>query len=109
MNEAVATAPITADGSPSLLARAVIALIRGYQYAFSWKRQSCRFWPTCSQYTLLAVREHGAWRGLILGVRRIGRCHPWNPGGHDPVPGVETPNVRSVSAHDHAGAKGRNS
>jgi uncharacterized protein len=77
------------ESHPSLLARAVIVAIRGYQHAFSWARPSCRFWPTCSEYTLLAVRRHGAWRGLVLGIRRIGRCHPWNPGGHDPVPGAK--------------------
>ena len=86
----------------------LLALIRGYQYAFSWTRPNCRFWPTCSQYTLVAVRHHGAWRGLVLGARRIGRCHPWNPGGHDPVPGVERPNTCAGSAADAADAKGRN-
>ncbi|MGZ8762818.1 MAG: membrane protein insertion efficiency factor YidD [Acidimicrobiia bacterium] len=95
----------TTESRPSLFARAVIVAIRGYQYALSWRRSNCRFWPTCSQYTLLAVQQHGAWRGLALGVRRIGRCHPWNPGGYDPVP--EGTNVRSVSAADPADAKGR--
>jgi putative membrane protein insertion efficiency factor len=84
-----AAAPSVETASPSPLARMVIAAIRGYQYAFSWTRPNCRFWPTCSQYTLLAVKHHGAWQGLFLGARRIGRCHPWNPGGHDPVPGAE--------------------
>ncbi|MEM6755830.1 MAG: membrane protein insertion efficiency factor YidD [Planctomycetota bacterium] len=45
----------------------------------------CRFHPTCSQYMLDAVGRHGPWRGVWLGVRRIGRCHPWSSGGHDPA------------------------
>ena len=48
--------------------------------------RSCRFYPTCSTYTLEALKKHGAVRGLYLSVRRIARCHPWNEGGYDPVP-----------------------
>lgn len=48
--------------------------------------QACRFYPSCSAYGVDAVRTHGALRGGLLTVRRIGRCHPWNPGGYDPVP-----------------------
>ncbi len=46
----------------------------------------CRFAPTCSAYTISALHTHGPLRGSLLAVRRISRCHPWNPGGHDPVP-----------------------
>jgi putative membrane protein insertion efficiency factor len=46
----------------------------------------CRFAPSCSEYALTALSEHGAVRGLWLAVARIARCHPFNPGGYDPVP-----------------------
>lgn len=46
----------------------------------------CRFHPTCSSYAVHAVRAHGALRGTVLATRRVGRCHPWNPGGIDHVP-----------------------
>ena len=46
----------------------------------------CRFEPTCSVYTMQAVEKYGVLRGAWLGVRRLGRCHPFNPGGWDPVP-----------------------
>ena len=46
----------------------------------------CRFHPSCSAYSLEALESHGTRRGLLLALRRISRCHPWNEGGHDPVP-----------------------
>ena len=65
----------------------VIALIKGYQRFISpLLASSCRFHPTCSQYTLEAVERYGAVKGLWLGAKRISRCHPFNPGGYDPVP-----------------------
>ncbi|HAI52011.1 MAG: membrane protein insertion efficiency factor YidD [Limnochordia bacterium] len=61
-------------------------LIRGYQRFISpLLPRSCRFYPTCSEYARLAISKHG-WRGLWLAIKRIGRCHPWHPGGFDPVP-----------------------
>jgi len=62
-------------------------LIRGYQRVISpVLPPSCRFHPSCSQYTLEAVERHGVFKGSWLGLRRLSRCHPFNPGGFDPVP-----------------------
>ncbi len=69
------------------MARLIAALIRAYRYLLSpWWGTQCRFEPTCSAYALEAVERHGALRGGWLGLRRISRCHPWHPGGYDPVP-----------------------
>lgn len=71
----------------SLAARIMLALIRAYQFTFSaFMGKQCRFYPSCSHYAAQAVRLHGARRGGWMGMRRILRCHPWNPGGYDPVP-----------------------
>lgn len=69
------------------LARLLILLVRGYQLIISpLLGPRCRFTPSCSCYAIDALRLHGPWRGVWLAVRRIGRCHPLHPGGHDPVP-----------------------
>lgn len=65
----------------------LVGLIRFYQRFISpMKPPSCRFEPTCSHYALEAVQKYGTFRGSWLAVRRIGRCHPFHPGGFDPVP-----------------------
>ena len=70
---------------------AVILALRAYQVALSpVLGPCCRFAPSCSQYTLEAVRLHGPGKGLLLGLRRVLRCHPFHPGGYDPVPGRES-------------------
>ena len=69
------------------MTRLLISLLRAYQYLLSpFLGQHCRFTPTCSQYAIDALREHGPWRGSLLAARRVLRCHPWHPGGLDPVP-----------------------
>lgn len=70
---------------PSVLARGVMALIGLYQRTALLRSPRCRFHPTCSQYAVDSVRVHGVLRGLMYSLRRIGRCHPWHPGGLDPV------------------------
>jgi uncharacterized protein len=69
------------------MTRALIAVVAAYRYALSpMLGRSCRFHPSCSAYAQEALERHGAVRGLWLALRRVGRCHPWHPGGYDPVP-----------------------
>jgi uncharacterized protein len=69
----------------SVPAMLLILAVRCYQWTISpLLGRCCRFEPTCSVYFIEAVKKHGAIRGGLLGVRRIARCHPWNPGGYDP-------------------------
>jgi putative membrane protein insertion efficiency factor len=70
-----------------LLAWPLLALVWLYRMLISpWLGANCRFQPTCSEYAMQALREHGAFRGTVLAVKRIGRCHPWGGSGYDPVP-----------------------
>ena len=73
---------------PARVPRRLLAtLIRGYQrFVSPALPPSCRFHPSCSQYALEAVTRHGALKGGWLAARRLARCHPFNPGGFDPVP-----------------------
>jgi putative membrane protein insertion efficiency factor len=71
----------------NLMQRLLIGLIRIYQVALSpFVGNQCRFTPTCSQYAREAVERHGALKGAWMAIKRVFRCHPWHPGGHDPVP-----------------------
>jgi putative membrane protein insertion efficiency factor len=65
----------------------IIGLLHLYRHFISpLKAPSCRFYPSCSAYALEAVDRYGALKGVYLSIRRLSRCHPWNPGGYDPVP-----------------------
>jgi uncharacterized protein len=77
--------------------RLLCFLIRGYQailspvfHVLGGPGSGCRFHPTCSAYMIEAIQTHGSLKGLWLGFRRLGKCHPWGPSGPDPVPPVRT-------------------
>jgi putative membrane protein insertion efficiency factor len=69
------------------MTRALVAVVEFYRRFISpLKPATCRFYPTCSAYALEAIKKYGAAKGGWLALKRIGRCHPLNPGGYDPVP-----------------------
>jgi putative membrane protein insertion efficiency factor len=75
------------EAVPTPAARVLIVPVIAYRRFISpLLPPRCRFAPSCSEYALEALRRHGAVRGLWLSVRRLARCHPFNPGGYDPVP-----------------------
>lgn len=79
------------------MSKLLLNLIRLYQYCLRpLLGQNCRFYPSCSDYAKDAVEQHGTWRGLGLSLARIMRCHPWHPGGYDPVP-----QKSSLHQHEH--------
>lgn len=88
--------PATAAAQPrwwavvrTFLAQLLLAPVHLWRSTAMLRAPRCRFHPTCSTYALEAVGAHGALRGTVLAARRVGRCHPWNLGGIDPVPDVE--------------------
>jgi putative membrane protein insertion efficiency factor len=94
----MSAAPLTVR-RPTFFARVLMLPVRAWRLVSVHLPPRCRFHPSCSQYALDALALHGAWRGTWLAVRRVGRCHPWHPGGFDPVP---QPNVRSPHAASRA-------
>lgn len=86
-----------------MLSRLMIVLITAYRWTISpMLGNRCRFYPSCSQYSIEAIQQHGALRGAWLTIRRLLRCHPWHPGGYDPVPAssATTPCNCHHSFHD---------
>ncbi len=85
----------------------LIGLVRFYQLVISpWTPQSCRFYPSCSRYAVVALERHGAVRGTWLAVRRLGRCHPWAAGGVDDVPPARAGHSdHSGHSHDSDGGE----
>ncbi len=74
-----------------LLAWPLLMLVQLYRWTISpLLGANCRFEPTCSSYAIEALRKHGAFRGSVLAVKRIARCHPWGRSGYDPVPGQDS-------------------
>lgn len=74
-----------------LLTRLFCGLVNVYRWFISpMLGTHCRFHPTCSRYALEAIRCHGCWRGGAMALRRLSRCHPFHPGGFDPVPEAES-------------------
>ncbi|WP_395375038.1 membrane protein insertion efficiency factor YidD [Marinicella sp. W31] len=74
----------------------LIKLIHVYRYLFSpFLGNRCRFHPSCSEYMIEAIQQHGIIRGMGLGFKRLGRCHPWSEGGLDPVPEAKTKNHKT--------------
>jgi putative membrane protein insertion efficiency factor len=70
-----------------MMCKFLILLIRGYRYLISpLLGPHCRFYPSCSCYVQTALERHGLLRGGLLAIHRLGCCHPWHPGGVDPVP-----------------------
>ena len=75
----------------------IIGLIRVYKALISpLLPPSCRFHPSCSEYAAQAIRSHGSVAGLALGLVRLLKCHPWHPGGFDPVPAKDDRALRSA-------------
>lgn len=65
----------------------LVGVVRGYQlFLGPLLPAACRYYPSCSTYAIEALERHGAWRGGWLALKRLGRCHPFRPGGYDPVP-----------------------
>ena len=70
-----------------MMARILVWIVKAYQLVLSpFFGQQCRFYPTCSQYSVEAIQKHGALLGSYYTIRRLLRCHPWCEGGNDPIP-----------------------
>lgn len=88
---------MTSPARPSAAARVLLVGLRGYRRLSVMTAPRCRFAPTCSHYAVDAVMAHGAARGGWLALRRVVRCHPFNPGGVDHVPGTQPTGADGVA------------
>ena len=69
-----------------MIKRFFIGLVKGYQYLISpLLGQNCRYTPTCSEYSIQAIQKYGIFKGILLSIKRISKCHPWGGSGHDPL------------------------
>lgn len=90
-----------------MMRQLLLLLIRGYRYGISpFMTGHCRHIPTCSEYTQQAIHQYGALRGGLLGLRRLGRCHPWGSWGYDPVPEPPSPSNSSATGDSPISNKG---
>ena len=81
----------------TLMRELVVLPVRFYQYCISpLLPAACRFYPSCSHYVLQAILHYGIMRGGWLGLRRLARCHPWSPGGYDPLPPAFPPRLTGL-------------
>ena len=89
-----------------MIRRMIVLLLRGYQIVLSpLFGDCCRFHPSCSAYCIEALNTHGCIKGLWLGFLRVGKCHPFHPGGVDPVPLAKGDSVAAAS--DKASGRGK--
>jgi uncharacterized protein len=86
----------------------LLFILRAYQLCLSpFLGQKCRFFPTCSNYAVEAIRLHGAGKGSLLAAKRVCKCHPWHPGGVDLVPDAKNAHASDASKTCHSSSASR--
>ncbi|MBU6281991.1 membrane protein insertion efficiency factor YidD [bacterium] len=98
----IASSSRIARRADRILGAALRLCLRGYRLGISpLLGPHCRFEPSCSRYASEAIARHGAVTGLVLGARRLARCHPFHPGGFDPVPGTTRATFARLGRRPH--------